>query len=135
MSGHGEKLSRKQELAIAALLQCPTLAAAAKQAGIGEATLWRWLQRSEFEAAYRVARYASVEHAITQLQQGTGQAVDTLRTIMGDGEAPPSSRVAAAKTVLDLALKLRETEGLEERLTTLEATIERLVPTAKRRSP
>ena len=39
MSGHGEKLTRKQEAAIAALLLQPTITAAAAAVGIGEATL------------------------------------------------------------------------------------------------
>ncbi len=125
MKGHGEKLSRKQESAIAALLQCPTLATAAQRAGISEATLWRWLQRPDFEARYRAAREASVTQAITQLQQTTGHAVATLREIIEDTEAPASSRVAVAKTVLDLAFRLRETETLEERLAVLEAMVER----------
>jgi len=49
LKGHGEKLSRKQEQAIAALLTCPTIEQAAKAAGVGETTLWRWLQDSDKE--------------------------------------------------------------------------------------
>ena len=44
MRGHGEKLSRKQEALISALLLAPTLAEAAQAAGIHEATAWRWLR-------------------------------------------------------------------------------------------
>jgi hypothetical protein len=39
MAGHGEKLSRKREQAIAALLSASTLVEAAKAAGIGDRTL------------------------------------------------------------------------------------------------
>lgn len=40
MAGHGEKLSRKQEQAITALLVAPSIIEAATQAGIGEHTLY-----------------------------------------------------------------------------------------------
>ena len=39
MSGHGEKLTRKQDAAIGALLSQSTISAAAESVGIGEATL------------------------------------------------------------------------------------------------
>lgn len=51
MSGHGEKLSRKQEALVAALLIEPTHAAAALKAGISEATLHRWLRLPGFRTA------------------------------------------------------------------------------------
>ncbi len=41
MKGHGQKLTRKQEALIAALLTEPTHAAAAARAGVSEATLHR----------------------------------------------------------------------------------------------
>lgn len=43
MAGHGEKLSRKKELALAALLVSPPLPEAATKVGVHERTLFRWL--------------------------------------------------------------------------------------------
>ncbi len=43
MNGHGEKLTRKQDAAIGALLSHPTISAAAQSVGLGEATLRRLL--------------------------------------------------------------------------------------------
>ena len=60
MVGHGEKLSRKQEQAIVALLQQSTIAEAARVAGIGETTLWRWLQNDDFKVEYRSAKREAV---------------------------------------------------------------------------
>ena len=131
MKGSDDKINRKQELTIIALLQCPTLTAAAKQAGIAEATLWRWLQQSDFEEAYRRARQAAVDQAISQLQQASGEAVETLRAVQTDPNAPPSSRVTAAKAVLEMALKIRESEEMESRLTALENQLQRMAPVAK----
>jgi len=40
--GHGEKMSRKRELLLAAILQCENLDQAAKAAGVGYTTARRW---------------------------------------------------------------------------------------------
>ena len=120
MIGHGEKLSRKQEQAIAALLSEPTIAAAAEKVGVGEVTLWRWLQREDFQADYQQARREAVAQAIAALQRASSEAVQALREIMVDSGAPASSRVSAAKTVLELALKGVELEDIERRVTALE---------------
>src|SRR5262245_39565095 len=120
MKGHGEKLSRKQEALISALLTAPTLADAAQTAGIGEVTAWRWLKEPTFQTAYRDARRAVVQQAITQVQQATGEAVETLRSVMQDPEAPASAKVSAAKNILDTAVKAVEVEDLEARITALE---------------
>jgi len=61
MEGHGQKLTSKQEALIAALLTEPTYAAAAAKAGVGETTLYRWLQLPPFRTAYRQARRELVE--------------------------------------------------------------------------
>jgi phage terminase small subunit len=114
------KLTRKQEALISALLTAPSLAAAAQQAGLSEVTAWRWLKDATFQAAYREARRAVVQHAITQVQQATGEAVETLRSVMQDAEAPASARVSAAKAVLETAIKAVELEDLEARIVALE---------------
>jgi hypothetical protein len=121
MKGHGEKLSRKQEALISALLTTPTLADAAHTAGIGEVTAWRWLKDATFQATYRDARRAVVQHAIAQVQRATGEAVETLRSVMQDAEAPASARVSAARVVLETAVKAVEVEDLEARITAIEA--------------
>jgi hypothetical protein len=120
MKGHGEKLSRKQEALISALLLAPTLADAAHTAGIGEVTAWRWLKDPAFQTAYREARRAVVQQAITQVQRATGEAVETLRSVMQDTTAPASAKVSAAKTILETAIKAVELEDLEARLAILE---------------
>jgi hypothetical protein len=56
MAGHGTKLARKQEEAIAALLTQRNIDDAARVAGIGPRTLLRWMKLSEFDCAYRKAR-------------------------------------------------------------------------------
>ncbi len=121
MAGHGEKLTRKQEVAIANLLTATNLTAAAEQTGVSERTLIRWLQKEGFQDAYREARRQVVQHAVVQIQQACEEAVSTLRQIMTETGLPASARVSAARAVLDSAFKAVELEDLEVRLQRLEA--------------
>lgn len=123
MKGHGEKLSRKQELAIISLLMEPTITVAAEKTGVSEATLWRWLQQEQFQEAYREAKRQAVAQAIARLQQVSSEAVNTLREIMLDGEAKDTARVTAAKAVLEMAVKGIELDDLVARIETLEKAI------------
>jgi hypothetical protein len=113
MPGHGEKLTRRKEQAISALLLHATLSEAATALAVDESTLRRWLREdTAFQTAYREARRAVVQQAITQVQQATGEAVETLRSVMQDSEAPASARVSAAKAVLETAIKGRCFRGV-----------------------
>jgi hypothetical protein len=102
VKGHGQKLTRKQEVLIAALLTEPTHAAAAAQAGVGETTLYRWLQLPAFRAAYHRARQELVDSTIGRIQAATGQAVATLVAVARQGRRD-SDRVRAAIALLDHA--------------------------------
>jgi hypothetical protein len=104
MRGHGQKLNRKQEALIAALLTESTHAAAAARAGVSEATLHRWLRLPAFQGAYRRARRELVEGAVGRLQAAAGQAVETLLAVAKEG-ARDGDRVRAAVALLDHALR------------------------------
>ena len=56
MVGHGSKLNRKMERAIAALLTHRSIEEAAKATGLGTQTLIRWMKLADFETAFREAR-------------------------------------------------------------------------------
>lgn len=120
MIGHGEKMTRKRDLAIAALLQMPTIAAAAGRAGIAESTLLRWLRLPAFQESYKAARREAVGAAIATLQRAAGDAVLALQIIIRDKEAPASSRVSAARAIIDFAIRGVEIEDILARLEALE---------------
>ena len=126
MKGHGEKLSRNQERAIAALLVHPTMLAAAAAAGVGEVTLWRWLQIPEFKEQYRLARREAVSQAVGHLQGACSVAVVALTDVAQDVNCTASARVSAARTVLELALKGVELEDLAVRVEELESQVTRV---------
>lgn len=113
----------KREEAIAALLSCPSIAEAARVAGISEPTLLRWLKDKEFDAEYRAARRLSVNMAVVRLQQVSSSAVDTLLSIMKDEGERGSVRVSAARSVLEMAFKGMELEDMEQRIEALEEAI------------
>ena len=122
MKGHGAKFPRKRQEAIAALLEFPTVREAAETVGIGEATLFRWMQNPEFQTGYREAKRRVVDEAVTRLQRSAGEASDTLRGIMLDTKTPASVRVSAVRAILDMAVRAVEIQELEARIEKLEVT-------------
>ncbi len=120
MKGHGSKFGRKKEEAIAALLTQRTTEEAARQIGIANSTLLRWMKEPEFQVAYREARRAAFSQSISRLQQASGTAVSALLKVMVDPATPASARVRAADCVLDHAAKAIELEDIEARLAELE---------------
>ncbi len=119
-----DALSPKQEKAILALLQEPTIAKAAKAAEVGERTLHRWLSDSEFGTAYRKARREAIGHAIALTQHYAPLAVNTLATIMADASTPAHARVTAASTPLKFGREGIELDDLAARVETLEGAAE-----------
>jgi hypothetical protein len=114
-------LSRKQEELIAALLSASTVEQAARQVGVGYRTAHRWLQQDfDFQAAYRQARMALVKAAQGQLLRATGRAVEALLDVLDDPLAQPSSKVSAARTILEQAVRVIELDDLEARIQALE---------------
>ena len=124
MKGHGAKFGRKQEEAIAALLTQRNIDEAAKTIGIAPNTLLKWMKEPGFDAAYREARRLAFRQSVARLQQASGAAVSTLLKVMLDVNAPHSTRVRAADSVLDHAAKAIEIEDVEARVSDLERAAE-----------
>ncbi|HTU24918.1 MAG TPA: hypothetical protein VMF30_05950 [Pirellulales bacterium] len=108
VAGHGQKMARKQEAVIAALLTEPTYALAAAKAGVSESTVYKWLRQPAFCKACRAARRELLDYAIGQLQAATGQAVVTLVEIAAHGRRD-ADRIRAAAALISHALR-----GLED---------------------
>jgi hypothetical protein len=111
-------LSRRHETVIVALLANPTIKAAAAAAGVNESTVWRLMQREDFQKAYRGAQEKALDGALGTLQGAAAEAVATLQRNLKCGV--PAAEVGAAKVLLDFTLKAREQFGLGDRLKTLE---------------
>jgi DNA-binding MurR/RpiR family transcriptional regulator len=115
-----EKLTAKQERALVALLDCGEVATASERAGVSRITLWRFLQQPVFQSRYRAARRQLVETAIAQLQSDCTTAARVLREVAEDREAPASSRVAAARAIIEQSVSAIELMDLQERVEMLE---------------
>ncbi len=120
--GHGEKLTRKAEQAIAALLEHPTMAEAARSCGVSERSLWRWLQRDDFQKRYREAQRAVVDSAITKLQAATLRAVETLERNLTCGNFFAEN--AAAQAILTHSFKAIEMRELQEQIDEIKTLLE-----------
>lgn len=123
MREKGSKFEHKKEIALGALLSESTICAAAKVAGISEATLWRWLKEEEFAEAYRELKREAVGQAITRLQQISCQAVEVLKKVMLNIKSPATVRVSAAKSILEMAIKAVEIEDISKRVEDLEKNL------------
>jgi AcrR family transcriptional regulator len=108
------KLPPKAEKVLTALLHHGAVRAAAKEAGVSEATVFRYLQDSEFQRRYRAARADVVDAAIALMQRLCANAVSTLGSVMHDTKAPASARVAAARTILEQSMSAVELTGLRQ---------------------
>jgi transposase len=115
--------TRKQEKAISALLTTDSVSQAASVAGVGERTLYRWLRDSTFLEQYRKARKTALDQAISKLQERSNRAAKALIDIVENEEMPPSTRVMAAKEVLQAAVKGIERDTFEAKLEQLERLV------------
>lgn len=115
-----QTLKAKQEKAITALLSESSIVAAAQKIGIGERTLRTWLSDPVFKQAYQEARRTSICQAMGSLQSATSEAAQVIRDIMNDPNERGTTRLMAAKTIIDNSLKSLELEDLAQRVEELE---------------
>lgn len=121
MSGHSlNGLTPRQEQAVVALLNEPTVSRAAESIGMSERTVYRWLDEPGFSRAYRKARREAFAQAISLTQRYAPAAVHTLAKIMGDESAGATARVSAATALLKFSRESIELDDLAERVDALE---------------
>ncbi len=101
-----------------ALAAGQTVRDAARSAGIGERTATRRVADPDFRRRVTELRADMVGRALGRMADGMTDAADTLRALLNaEGE---SVRLGAARSMLELSVKLRESVELEERLSALE---------------
>jgi len=118
-----QDISPRQAKAITALLGLGSVEGAARATGISVATLWRW-QRNDpaFASALREARQTALDDAYRLLQGSALVAVLRLKNLLN--ARSEQVQLAAARALLDNALKVAELQNLEERISALEAATE-----------
>jgi len=116
-------LSCKKHRFLQALLQAKSIREAAGLTHISERTAWRWLRDPAFRAELRRVQDEALAQAARQAVGTFGEALETLRDVMARPSAPASARVAAARAVLEVGLRLAETLDLAERVRELEEKV------------
>jgi len=117
-------LTAKQRRFVAALMTARTVEDAAQVAGIAERTAWRYLANSDVRAALHEAQAQALAQVTRRAVQAMTEALDVLRGIAADGDAPTGARVSAARAILENALRYNEAVTLAERVSELEARME-----------
>ena len=75
----------------------------------------------DFSREYKLELQSIVESAAAQARQGMGEAVEVLRGIANDSEAPVNARVSAARVLVENGPKIIEVQDFEARINRLEA--------------
>jgi transposase-like protein len=113
-----DSLSPKQEEAIVLLLNPQlTRAEIAEKLGIGERTLYSWLQDEKFQRELKAARSKLLESAIENLKTSLENAVTKLNELVNSDDERVSLRACAL--VISFNLKAKDQE-LDDRLSELE---------------
>ena len=115
---HRGRESADEALALA-IAGGQTLRDAAASAGLSERTARRRWDDDAFRRRVAEMRGEMVNRALGQLADGSTEAAATLRSLLADG-TPPAVRLGAARALLELGSKLRESVELANRVDELE---------------
>jgi hypothetical protein len=96
-----------------------TLEAAAQKAGVSRATVLRRLREPRFQQRLQEFRSDMVKRTAGMLTAASMEAVKTLLDLQ-KVIVPAAVRLGAARSVLEIGIKVREVADLEERLSALE---------------
>jgi hypothetical protein len=112
------KEARADALLLTALAAGATIRGAARRAGVSERTAHRRLADPAFRQRVTEARAEMVERALGQLADGSSEAVGTLRKLLK--AKADFVKLSAARTILEMGNKLRESVELQQRIAALE---------------
>ena len=94
--------------------------AAGAAVGVSPRTAWRWAAAPEVRAALAQAQQEALAQVTRRAVAAMAEALDVLRGIAADPDAPTGGRVQAARAILENALRFAEAVTLEERVRALE---------------
>jgi response regulator of citrate/malate metabolism len=89
------------DIILIALLSNYTIRNAAKETGISESTIKKYLSRPDFMRRYNEARADILRGVCGALQDQMNDAVKVMAELMNDPESPPLVRLNAAKAILE----------------------------------
>lgn len=113
-----------KELVAMNLLTCPTSKEAAEKSGISIPTLYRLKKDTAFQNVLQEVKDNIFGETMHKAQGYCLESLEVLRTVMNDSTATDSSRVSAAKTILELGVALHEDEHIVQRLASMEKRLQ-----------
>jgi hypothetical protein len=118
------RLTNRQRRALDHFLTCGTIREVSQASGVPERTLYTWLHDDTFREALAERRRIATGQALQIIGEHIGLAVNTLRRLtLAESEAVQRS---AATDILNFALKVQQAQDVDERLTRIEAALEKM---------
>lgn len=114
------KLNVRQELAINELLKGNSIAQSAKNVGVSEATLNRWLANTEFKVVLNERKSIIVDNCIDKINLLGNKAITVLDSILDDENVSSNVRLNASKSILDMILKFNEQRNIMDKMKEIE---------------
>jgi hypothetical protein len=115
-----QRKKRNSDHALMIALACgATVEAAARQLGISERAAYRRMEKPDFKRELNQLRSEVVQRAAAMLTAAMMESVKTLLELQKPNVAP-STRLGAARSIIELGMKLCEFTDLGQRLLALE---------------
>ena len=114
-------LTFRQQAALTVIAATPTVAQAARQSGIGESTLYRWLEDDKFRAELIRLREESANLARQELQGLMLRSVSVIAEAMDDPDK--AIRLRAARYAMSFAARIGEVEKMRQEIRDIESAL------------
>jgi len=114
-------LTTRQRKFIPTLVSAATFTDACRRGKLNRTTLYEWLRDPAFKAEVERQREEITQEAFALLSHSLTAAVETLTTLLADGDK--RLRRFAAKDVIEFFLRYRELAELEKRIGAIEGQL------------
>jgi len=116
-------LTARQLRFIPFILLAASIEAAAEEAKVGRATVYRWLKEKHFREKIELMRQELFTEGLSRLKAATDKAAQKMIELLDSDN--DNTRRLAAKDILNFALKAIETQDLEARIERIEEILEK----------
>lgn len=117
------KKSENYENVALAILTTSTFDEASKKAGVSVATIGRYRKDTEFQKVLNKIKEQLFNESMQKAQGYCLESLEVLKVIMNDEMATDSSRVSAARTILELGISANDKKCIIEKIEKLERRI------------
>ena len=115
-----KRLTKRQQVGLAALLECGDVTAASKKSGVSRNTLHKWLRQDTFARELQNRQDAALAGVMRRLLAKSMKAIDVLCSEMTNKKGTPQSRIRASTAILEYAARYIDSTDLAERLVAIE---------------